>query len=73
MGTMNETPIPERLVEAALLTIEDFGWDFMVYGIEHAAELADLSDARDRFITEFGDRERDIINDLCEKFGIEEE
>ena len=73
MGTMNETPIPERLVEAALLTIEDFGWDFMVYGIQHAAELADLSDARDRFIAEFGDKERDIINDLCEKFGIEEE
>ena len=69
MDKLNETPIPERLVAAALLTIEDFGWE----GIEHAAELADLSDARDRFITEFGDRERDIINDLCEKFGIEEE
>ena len=73
MGTMNETPIPERLVEAALLTIEDFGWDFMVYGIQRAAELADLSDARTAFIAEFGDKERDIINDLCEKFGIEEE
>ena len=73
MGTMNDAPIPERLVEAALLTIEDFCWEFTVHALQHAGEYGDISDARTAFIAEFGDRERDIINDLCEKFGIEEE